>query len=406
VDPCPAVAPSKKAKNYFCCRHPDCHQEVDLLANEDVLAFLHQKMEDVCFARAAEELARTQLSSKKRPKLGLDLLSTASGSSQSDETLMSQLALDGYKVEPAMGQLDHQVIRAQMGEEVFAVKWVYGSDGQEAQDLRNEYDILQKLTHPSVVKVKGVGLVVASDGCAIVTELVLGQKLSLIMPILERMESHGIASQLLSVFAYLHNQHRIAHRDLTGESIMLSRQGNQAQFSVKLIDFGSAREEDQEEQRSKMSCSQSASSCISSIHDGVDPRILPPGPGLGRGDAFEMDVFAIGLILVGLLQKHEMFTSDVFNGLDLRLALTQVTPLTEQYLRDILHPTGRKRSKIEAAFRDLPPIEAWFTDHQGKPSEVAAESASNVQSGRARPAIFMCSCLSCFPARSTKKDRV
>jgi len=414
------IVASQQAKTFL-------QNHVDLLQNDEIVAYLHQKMEDVCSARAAEELARTcglhtfqrpvnqqktaklSLSSRRRSGLSLEL-SRGSASSKdkkivSDDSCMSRLALDGYKVGPAIARsrlnFNGQVIRAQMGEELFAVKFVCDRDGQVAQALHNEYDILQKLTHPSIVK--GFGLVVASDGCAMVMELVFGQMLSLSMPFLVRSESHGIASQLLSVFAYLHNQHRIAHRDLKGENVMISRQGNQTEvgelFTVKLIDFGSARKEDQEDQQSAFS------SHCSSFHDGIDPRILPPGPGLGRGDAFEMDVFAIGLILVGLLQKHQMFTSDVFVGLDLRLALAQVAPLTEQYVQDILHPTGQERPKIEVAFRDLPPIEAWFTDHQWKPLEVAAEPASNVQSGRARPAIFMGSCLSCFPARNTKKDR-
>jgi len=47
------IVASQQAKTFL-------QNHVDLLQDDEIVAYLHQKMEDVCSARAAEELARTR----------------------------------------------------------------------------------------------------------------------------------------------------------------------------------------------------------------------------------------------------------------------------------------------------------------------------------------------------------
>merc|ERR1719498_1973158 len=196
-----------------------------------------------------------------------------------------------------------------------------------------------------------------------VMEMAPGERLCSRMASLSNTIAHDVLSKIFDALDYLHNKHRIAHRDLKGENIITSAgpdTGDTGQsVDVKLIDFGSAYSEKQD-----MHCScpfaLSQSSTMSSMHSGMDQNILPPACKDGRGDSFKLDVFAAGLVVVGLLAKKEKFTNDLFVGCTLTLSVPELTLQMEQYVTRILNHSGRDRLDVAAVRRQLPSPACWF----------------------------------------------
>mmetsp|Transcript_147569 Transcript_147569/g.282872 ORF Transcript_147569/g.282872 Transcript_147569/m.282872 type:complete len:195 (-) Transcript_147569:67-651(-) len=155
---------------------------------------------------------------------------------------------------------------------------------------------------------------------------------------------------------------------------------------VKLIDFGSARRELRNSSRS--SSKESVSSLASSFHEDTDRQILPPAHAAGRGDMFQLDVFATGLIVVGLLAKQEIFTCDVFPEFDFNTRLPTISPTAQKYVSDMLNPDPRLRHSIDVALQDLPCPQSWFTERQCRAVEAVPEQVSSVMDLQAWRTVF------------------
>mmetsp|Transcript_74771 Transcript_74771/g.136614 ORF Transcript_74771/g.136614 Transcript_74771/m.136614 type:complete len:564 (-) Transcript_74771:174-1865(-) len=373
----------------------------DMLSRDDVIIHLHRTVEDIWSADTANasplgSAEGSQLSRRRRlTRLSL-LKADVGGSSQG--SYVQKLLSDGYVVGQFIARSRHnrsaKVIQAQKGTEAFAVKCVPEGDGEYlSQMLSEEYQLLHKLAHPNIVKV--IGFVIAGDGSAMVMELIPGKRLCQSLSLLSRAQCHEVLAKVLGVLVYLHDQ-RIAHRDLKAENVMVDPRIDQSDDSVlvKLIDFGSAcRETSGSIAVSKASSSKAS---ITSFHENIDGKIMPPAHANGRGDSFELDVFATGLIIAGLLAKQEIFTNDAFTGRNLKLTFSQLTHSTERYVCAFLSTDPTQRHRMDAALRGLPPPECWYTDDQQAASEEARASAVTSMTSAVRFFDMMQACVKCI----------
>lgn len=313
-----------------------------------------------------------QASGDLSSRRGLGRLTISSGSStqMSQDSYLQKLTSDGYIVGSIVARSRHNrsssVIQAQKGPRYFAVKCVPRGDGEYlSQLLEEEYQLLKSFQHPGIVKV--IDLKKADDGSAMIMELIPGRRLCERMSSFSSDECHEILSKILGALEYLHKHHRVAHRDLKAENIIVDMASEEAEVGgrilLKLIDFGSACRDMSPRESVAAERSSSKNSNISrasSFHDNIDNQILPPARLGGRGDIFERDVFAVGLVMVGLLSKREIFTNDVFVGIDLNLSLPHVTPAASDYASALLHSNPSFRPKVDEARALLPEVATWF----------------------------------------------
>jgi serine/threonine protein kinase len=125
---------------------------------------------------------------------------------------------------------------------IIAVKEVVIAPGQlrpeQLSDIRNEITVMQKLTHPNIVKCLGEHW----DGVQylrIYMDYVAGGTISSVLRSFGKFQENQVsrfAAQILSGLSYLHER-KIAHRDLKGDNLLVETDG-----TLKLADFGTARE--------------------------------------------------------------------------------------------------------------------------------------------------------------------
>jgi len=301
---------------------------------------------------------------------------------------VEKLEGDGYVMG---GYVGRGVTLAEKCGESFAVKWTQDCDVLARGQLQAEYDMLQKICHPNIVKATGLFIAPNSEH-AMVMELVPGTTLMKSMPTLSTEEAHEILTKTMSALAYLH-ENMIAYRDLKADNIMVNthsaRNETDEAILVKLIDFGSARLQDLDELALEFPASpfkrqvsdsevsgrgrlnsavsgrgrlDSAVSMQSSLHDGIMPEILPPTCRGRPNTPFELDVFALGLIVIGVLRKKATFTRDVFAGCALKLVVPHISETAKEYVHAMLDTDPEARPRMEDACWGLPSAISWFTE--------------------------------------------
>ena len=121
--------------------------------------------------------------------------------------------------------------------QIVALKFIgmTGKSGRETDALRQEIDILRRLTHPNIVQMLDA-FETKSEFC-VVTEYAQGELFEILEDdgFLPEDQVRGIAVQLVSALQYLHS-HRIIHRDMKPQNILIG-----SDRRVKLCDFGFAR---------------------------------------------------------------------------------------------------------------------------------------------------------------------
>jgi serine/threonine protein kinase/DNA-directed RNA polymerase specialized sigma24 family protein len=157
--------------------------------------------------------------------------------------------LPGYKIVDVLGRGGMGVVyKAQAPDgSLVAIKTIrhqgLGSEVQRRllQRLRREASVLEKLSHPNIVRIHGLHAL--RDEYALVTEHVQGIDLERLvrtagpLPVAQAAE---LGRQVAEALRYLHG-HGIVHRDLKPSNVMLDRRSGPGRPTVKVLDFGLAR---------------------------------------------------------------------------------------------------------------------------------------------------------------------
>uniref|UniRef100_A0A3Q3X1H6 non-specific serine/threonine protein kinase n=1 Tax=Mola mola TaxID=94237 RepID=A0A3Q3X1H6_MOLML len=118
--------------------------------------------------------------------------------------------------------------------QVVALKFMpkLGRSEKELQSLKREIEIMRGLQHPNIVQL--FDSFETQTEVVVVTEYAEGQLFQILMDDgnLPESQVREIACQLISALYYLHS-HRILHRDMKPQNILLGKSG-----VVKLCDFG------------------------------------------------------------------------------------------------------------------------------------------------------------------------
>jgi calcium-dependent protein kinase len=118
-------------------------------------------------------------------------------------------------------------------------------------DILNEIDILKKIDHPNIVRI--FEFFNTEDGYYLITEYLSGGEL--FKEIVERAPfteeiAGNIMYQIFSAINYCHNMN-IMHRDLKPENILIERKIDD-KYSIKIIDFGTAKLHDKNKSEKKV----------------------------------------------------------------------------------------------------------------------------------------------------------
>lgn len=216
---------------------------------------------------------------------------------------------EGYDVGATIGRSrvnrGFSVVVARKDGRLFAAKSTAecAGAGVLAATLRHEFDILRRLSHPGLVGAEA--FVDAAAGCAMVMELCPGVCLEQLMPQGSVVCGHGrhaVLGQILGAVAYLHGQ-QVAHRDIHALNVMADLRAGGGDPSVKILDFGSARVGPE---------AFGGAGELGDLED-VNPEILPPACAT-VASARDLDVFAVGLLAVGMLVGRPAVTAHVFTS--------------------------------------------------------------------------------------------
>jgi hypothetical protein len=239
------------------------------------------------------------------------------------------------------------------------------SEGVLHAILRREYELLRVLHHPNIVQARS--FLECEDQCGLVMELCFGISLNKYMTnwsggryVESMMERCSVFEQAASAISYLHDR-GVAHRDLHSENVLANRADkDRSAPNIKVLDFGSARRVHD----ASVECSDAASGMM--FLDDLDRRILPPAA-YSTETMLTSDVFALGLIAVGLVAQKPMLTRHVCRGDPARLLLPSspsenftFTPRAENYLNLLLHFNPDARITARVALETLPPGAEWF----------------------------------------------
>ena len=155
------------------------------------------------------------------------------------------------------------------------------SDAHTKLHFQNELAIMKELSHPFIADM--YTSFDTDQDHVVVTEYVSGGSL------LDLVKSRGniperdcqrLFAQLVSVLSYLHNERRVAHRDLKLENILLDSNGN-----IKLIDFGFAKSFGSE------------SGCVTFTSLIGSPAYVAPEIAQGRSYNSLADIWSLGVVL-------------------------------------------------------------------------------------------------------------
>ena len=160
----------------------------------------------------------------------------------------------------------------------------------DAANALHEAALLRSLCHPNIVTLDGV---YASESTVfVVMEAELGGDLSKRAEaeaggVLSEADAIGPITGVLAALCHLHTRHRIVHRDVKASNILLAADG----VTAKIGDFGLA---------ARLPASGRLTS-VCGTHDFLAPEMIRTGHGECAGYDCSVDMWAVGLLLHGLL---------------------------------------------------------------------------------------------------------
>uniref|UniRef100_A0A8B9UKU3 non-specific serine/threonine protein kinase n=1 Tax=Anas zonorhyncha TaxID=75864 RepID=A0A8B9UKU3_9AVES len=145
--------------------------------------------------------------------------------------------MEGYRVLGAVGGGSFGTVykaRRRHSAQVVAMKFIpkVGRSRQELRSLRREMEVMRGLRHPNIVRM--LDSFETEQEVVVVTEYAEGELFQILEDdgSLPEEQVQAIAAQLVSALYYLHS-HRILHRDMKPQNILLGKDG-----VIKLCDFG------------------------------------------------------------------------------------------------------------------------------------------------------------------------
>lgn len=194
----------------------------------------------------------------------------------------------------------------------------YAANRNAAKRFRREANILMKLDHPNVVKVKLVGTHQSRD--YMVLELLDGRTLKQTLAEDERFSFDRIASICSQIADGLSAAHSsgIIHRDLKPENIMLIGSGDSE--TVKVLDFGIAHRDDTYQDPTIQTSSDSILGT---------PQYMAPEQALGDPIDARADIYTLGLICYEMIAGQPAFKGGRREALICRQISENPPPLKE-----------------------------------------------------------------------------
>lgn len=167
-----------------------------------------------------------------------------------------------------------------------ALKLIVQNSIHANQTLKNEFAILQNLTHPNLANVLEMGQITENSQIQwfLVSELIVGQDVFTWSKSATQADIDKIFYQLLHTLHFLH-EHNICHGDLKTQNILIENQSGTAQ--LKLIDFGLA-------QNIKSANSTQAGTAI----------YMAPEMFQGITANLQTDIYAAGLVMYKILTRN------------------------------------------------------------------------------------------------------
>jgi serine/threonine protein kinase len=147
-----------------------------------------------------------------------------------------------YEVLEVVGQgslgVVHRAVQRSSGTQV-ALKVVRTNDEEIVRTCRSEFLLLQRIQHPNIVNV--LDFFSIGHGTVLVMSFFDGVSLGTRVPLAKAKRFHDVTArnllkQLLEALYHLH-QHRIVHRDVKPENVLVSRD----LMSLQLVDFNISR---------------------------------------------------------------------------------------------------------------------------------------------------------------------
>jgi serine/threonine protein kinase len=197
-------------------------------------------------------------------------------------------SLSGYTVQKVLGRGAYAVVRLALhndsGKKV-AIKTYERYQIIEPikkNNLLREIEILKKLDHPNIVKLKET--IEGKKHFHLVLEYVKGSSLYNFIKskpngALEEVEARRIFKQVLSALDYCHEQ-SVAHRDIKLDNVLLDKK-----FNVKIIDFGFSTLNDE---KSRVFC-------------GTPSYMAPEIVGRKDYHGLNADIWALGILLYAMV---------------------------------------------------------------------------------------------------------
>lgn len=283
--------------------------------------------------------------------------------------------------EGGMGKI-YKAIEVELGRTV-ALKFIHRdllAENDSFNRFRREGNALSRLQHPGIVAIYRFGIWQESLAF-IVMELVAGRSLRATLDAqgsLPSLETAILGQQLCSAMQHAH-LHNIVHRDLKPGNILITRQPEDEEVKVKVIDFGLARVVSDTTTRQQLT---QTGMLIGSVY------YMSPEQCTGKKADARSDIYALGCVLYECLTGHPPFSADTPIGLmnlhvneDIPLLSTAAVPIANAQAWDaLLHralqkePNKRFQSMSEFEEGITAVLSGSFTGILTVPSEPAGRA--------------------------------
>ncbi|KAM9189314.1 serine/threonine-protein kinase 36 isoform 2-T2 [Mergus octosetaceus] len=242
--------------------------------------------------------------------------------------------MEGYRVLGAVGGGSFGTVykaRRRHSAQVVAMKFIpkVGRSRQELRSLRREMEVMRGLRHPNIVRM--LDSFETDQEVVVVTEYAEGELFQILEDdgSLPEEQVQAIAAQLVSALYYLHS-HRILHRDMKPQNILLGKDG-----VIKLCDFGFAR----------------AMSIHTMVLTSIKGTPLYMSPELVEEKPYDhtADLWSVGCILYELfVGTPPFYTSSIFQLVSLIVKdpvkwPEAISPVFKSFLQGLLMKDPRQR---------------------------------------------------------------